>query len=374
MLTTDSNKVAVTTDRVSPATGSAKIASYVVSVSDYQADTGIESLLMLGLSHKDIQSANNRTNWIYRQNPSGRAIVCTVQHTASQEKIGLIAVCRRQIWTPNGLVNAGIFCDLVTDKAHRTLGPAILLMQEALAAAKQLGLGRVYGWPNEKSIVLFKRFPTAELGQVKIFRRYFNWSTMFAEKMPRIPAFLLGGVVKSLDVFFCTLSQLVLNRFFSIKHHDDFGDEFDELWTKSRERYDEIGVRDSRFLNWRFGKNSDCNHTVFTLYSRKDGKPAAYIVYRELTAESVEISDFLALDGQFTERALFRAFCNYIRKSGTLKISLPFAGNQKTRRNLLVSGFISVGSRAAINFPITPASSQKSDISTHITQADHDVG
>lgn len=356
------------------AKGNAEVTTYSVTVNNFQPNSGIETLLMLGLSHKDIQSTYKRTRWIYQQNPSGAAVVCTVKHSASDENMGLLSLCRRQIWTSRGLVQAAILCDLVTDKSHRTLGPAILLIQEALVAAKQLGLDRVYGWPNERSIVLFKRLSTAQRSDVDIYRRYFDWSTILAGKIPRLPAKLIGGVVKCADALCAAIVQRICDRHFVIKHLDSFGPEFDEVWIESRERYDEIGVRDATFLNWRFGHNSDSEHKIFCLYARKTKKPAGYIVYKELTEESVEISDFLAIDGRFTERTLLWVFCNHTRRSGTDKVSLVFAGNKNTRKNLWLSGFISVDSRAAISFPIAAATMQKVDVNTHITQADHDVG
>jgi len=116
-----------------PNRDNAKTATYSVHVDDYRQKAGVEDLLMLGLSHKTSNSAKKRTEWIYKNNPAGKATVCIVKHNDTNQDVGLLTLCRRAIWTPKETVNAGIFCDLVTDKSHRTLGPALSRMTNQLS-------------------------------------------------------------------------------------------------------------------------------------------------------------------------------------------------------------------------------------------------
>ena len=360
--------------RLASATESVRLPSYSVRVESYEPDNGTESLLMLGLSHKDSHSTHRRTEWMYKNNPAGRAVVCTITHNKSEKDVGVLALCKRQIKTRCGIQNSGIFCDLVADRSHRTLGPALQLMQEALNTAKPLKLNKIYGWPNEKSIVLFKRFPKAELGQVAIYRRYFNWRSIFSDHIPRLPAVVLGSVLNVADKTLQWVLQQLIKRLYDVREIDSFDESFDALWSTASERYQEIGVRNAEFLNWRFCQNSENQHRIFAVYSRKEKNLVGYVVYRKLNETSVEISDFLAKDSRFSERGLLRAFSHHVRTMGYQKVSVHFAGNSTTARNLWINGFIKVGSQASIQFYFSDDDSTLQTPITHITQADHDVG
>lgn len=356
------------------ATESVRLPSYSVRVENYKPDNGTESLLMLGLSHKDSHSTHRRTEWMYKNNPAGRAVVCTITHNKSEKDVGVLALCKRQIKTRSGIQNSGIFCDLVADRSHRTLGPAIQLMQEALNTAKPLKLRKIYGWPNEKSIVLFKRFPSAELGQVGIYRRYFNWRSIFSDYMPRLPAAVLGSVFNIADGTLQWVLEQVIKQFYEVREINSFDQRFDALWSIASARYEEIGVRNAEFLNWRFCQNSENEHRILAINSRKTKNLTGYVVYRKLNDTSVEISDFLATDSRFSERALLRAFSSHIRRKGYQKISVHFTGNTSTARNLWLCGFIKVGGQASIHFHFPDGDDPVQNPHTHITQADHDVG
>ncbi|MFK8077030.1 MAG: hypothetical protein AB8B84_10625 [Granulosicoccus sp.] len=359
---------------LAPASESAKLPGYSVRVENYMPDNDTESWLMLGLSHKDIHSAHRRTQWMYENNPAGRAVICTIRHNESEKEIGMLALSKRQIKTRSGIHSSGIFCDLVTDRSHRTLGPAIKLMQEALNNAKSHSLRRIYGWPNEKSVVLFKRLPSAKLGRVDIYRRYFNWSSIFSDHLPRLPAQVLGAVFKFADNTLQWVLEQVNRQLYQVREISEFDQHFDALWSTASERYEEIGVRNAEFLNWRFCQNTEDDHRILAIYSRKTKKLTGYIVYRELNETSVEISDFLAIDSRFAERALLRASSSYIRNKGYQKISVHFTGNSSTARNLWTCGFIKVGSQTSVHFHFSDGDDLVKPPHTHVTQADHDVG
>lgn len=360
--------------QIATTTESVRLPSYSVRVENYKPDNGTESLLMLGLSHKDSQSTHRRTEWMYKTNPAGPAVVCTIRHNKSEKDVGVLALCKRQIKTRSGIQNAGIFCDLVADRSHRTLGPALQLMQEALNTATPLKLNKIYGWPNEKSIVLFKRFPSAELGQVAIYRRYFNWRSIFANYMPRLPAAALGSMFNVADSTLQWVVNQLIRRLYDVSEIDSFDQTVDALWSTACERYEEIGVRDAEFLNWRFCQNSEIQHRILAVFSRKERNLVGYVVYRELNETSVEMSDFLAKDSRFSELALLQAFCHYVKTIGYEKVSVHFAGNTTTSRNLSICGFIRVGSQASIQFQFSDGDDSLPKPITHITQADHDVG
>jgi len=356
-----------------PNRDSAKSATYSVHMDDYRRHNGVEDLLMLGLSHKSDDSAVERTNWIYKNNPAGKARVFIVKHNDSGQDVGLLTLCRRQIWTPKETINAGIFCDLVTDKSHRTLGPALSLMKAAGDTISQSEFGRLYGWPNDKSVVLYKRLPAVEPGKINIYRRYLDWSSVLQSRMPKIPATILGSAIKVIDSTVLKIKQVLIKRSYSIQHDVQFTSMVDEVWSAARHRFSEIGVRDREFLNWRFLHNPDCEHRIFSLYSKDGNTMKGYVVYRELTSESIEIGDFLAIDDKSTERDLLTAFNNFVKSTQYKKISLLFSGTAETTKNLHRCGFIRVGDRATMSVSQSP---QKSgiEVRTHVTQADHDIG
>lgn len=347
---------------------------YSFRVSKYHTHSTVEKLLLLGLSHKTIESACKRTTWAYLENPAGPAMVCIMNHKETQKDVGLVTLCMRQLWTPNGTATVGIFCDLVTDLSHRTMGPALKMMEHALSGADKAMLDRTYGWPSDSSAALFRRLPAAQVGKINIYRRYFDWTEKLKTRLPTRAASIAGKAIKSLDVCLYRTNTAFMSLFLYTRSPQFFTEEFDELWDIAKIRYEEIGVRDSEFLNWRFNDIPDHDHKVFALYSRQKNRLKGYIVYREIDEDIIEISDFLSDHGNFSERCLLNSFCAHFRAQGYKKISLLFAGKSKTVQNLWRCGFIKVGSRVC-NFrqgdasPLSDNSNQ-----THVTQADQDVG
>ena len=348
--------------------------AYSFKVKEYVSDDGIESLLLLGLSYKDVDSAAKRSGWLYSNNPAGAALVCVMHHNQSQAEVGLIAIVRRQIWTRSGIASVGMFCDLVIDKAHRTLGPALKLMEVAIAAADENQIQRVDSLPSPSSVVLFKRLPKTQEGSIGVFRRYFDWNPQFASRLPKPLALVVSNVVGLLDAISLRVKDAIRRCFFITREPEYFSSEYDELWASSRTNYDEIGVRDSQFLNWRFGEGANYAHKIFAIYSRDGEKVVGYIAYREIENNSVLISDFLCRNSGFSERSLINAFCFHAYKNGYKKISVLFCGNKKTIRNLMLTGFIRVGSEA-IHSRYSSHSNLSLKLSrTHLTRADQDVG
>lgn len=351
-----------------------KAEAYTFTVADYKVNTVVEELLLLGLSHQSQESAYKRTEWAYKNNPAGRALVCIMHHRDTQKDVGLVTLCRRQFWTHSGLAEGGIFCDLVTEVSHRTLGPALKLMERALIGADEAKLDRTYGWPSERSISLFSRLPESQVGEVQIYRRYFDWGEQFYNRLPKSLAIIVGNTVGLVDTCFYGVKKLIRSKLFTIQHIDEFGSEFNELWSVARSRYDEIGVRDASFLTWRFRDNPEQCHRIFAMYSKDEKRLAGYVVYREHDEGTIEISDFLASHSDFSERNLLDSFCVHFRELGLKKISLLYSGNPDTVRNLWWCGFIHVGSRVS-NFRQPKGSRlQEGTVRTHVTQADQDVG
>ena len=340
----------------------------------YETDGGIEKLLLLGLSYDHPEIVQKRTHWMYLTNPAGRAIVVLLRFKESNEAIGLVAICRRQVWTHAGIADTGIFCDLVIDKAHRTLGPALFLMQHAIGAADSKAIDKVDGWPSERSQALFKRLPKAEMGSVDIYRRYLNWRTIFEERLPPVPARLVGTLCQIVDKGQDMVKRLTDRHLYTVRHPETFDKAFDELWKVARVRYEEIGVRDSEFLNWRFMASPADEHKVFALFSRCGSRALGYVVYREIEDKTMEICDFLAYKGGHTERYLLNSFCMFVKRSGFRKMSLMFSGSVQSRRSITFCGFIRVSSRLASCRQSASSRLSNNSHAGFTTRADQDVG
>jgi len=72
-------------------------------------------------------------------------------------------------------------------------------MQTAADAISQTEFSRLYGWPNDKSVVLYKRLPAVEAGRINIYRRYLDWNSVLQSRLPKLPAMVLGSAIKIID-------------------------------------------------------------------------------------------------------------------------------------------------------------------------------
>jgi hypothetical protein len=151
-----------------------------------------------------------------------------------------------------------------------------------------------------------------------------------------------------------------------------FDDSFDELWEKFPKAHVCIGIRDRRFLQWRFCDKPGAAPLIYAIRDRSTRALQMYFVC-ELRDNCLAVKDCLHIGSESDlKRGLLR-LAVAARKLGAHSVSISIAGNDTVRRALRRAHYVRRSERPgfAILHPSTSATAKACD--WFITQADEDV-
>jgi len=115
---------------------------------------------------------------------------------------------------------------------------------------------------------------------------------------------------------------------------------FDDLWARSRQPGTLVGVRDRRFLEWRFGDYPFRAHRFFTVVSQPDGRLSAYAAC-ESSGSTLQVRDFLvdpAQPGAGTR--LWADLALAAHREGHDSLAVEFLGGAGIQQSLAKAGLL----------------------------------
>ncbi len=163
------------------------------------------------------------------------------------------------------------------------------------------GMSFAFGFPTREHYIFGKRIlKYSDLGQIRVLFRRLNWNLSVKVRFPWVPDSLLKIIRSISSKGFKILIQLRYHkdlkdmRVFEV---DSFDERFDAFWDRVKEKHKVIGMRNRKYLNWRYKKpGADYKFIV----AEKGKELNGYIVI-EVRRESGEIKghivDILAIDG-----------------------------------------------------------------------------
>lgn len=149
--------------------------------------------------------------------------------------------------------------------------------QHEVAMMEDIGIG--IGFPNRDAYIIGKRvLKYKDIGKISVLFRRLNWRIAVKKRLPWVPAIFLK-VVQSLSsigykIMLNSKKQLKDNDI-KISIIDSFDERFNLFWDKIKDQYEIIGVRDQRYLNWRY-KNPAKNYEV--IIAERGEQVAGYMV------------------------------------------------------------------------------------------------
>jgi hypothetical protein len=261
--------------------------SYDVRTADLNANRA-DILRLWDGSLRDADA--ERYRWIYERNPQG-AVACWVVNDAGGATAGVAAVFPHTIHGSLRPWRAGITGDFVVDKAHRAMGPALML-QKALARScvQDAEFDVVYGFANKAARAVQVRAGFKDLGPATdlrkvvrsaaaLTRRYGTVGRMAAPAVDTAIALMERGSRRSTHVLRC--SEVAA-----------FDSRFDAFWARVAPSLPLTGERSSRYLNWRFRENPHIRYQTLVAERADTGALAGYLVWYVREGELI-IADVL---------------------------------------------------------------------------------
>jgi len=316
-------------DRAAPAS------PYTVAAGDLHADR--ESVIALWkINPLQPALADAKYQWFYLDNPNGPTRQLLLHHGPQAECVGAAGMVTRQFVARGAALSAGLLTDLFVQSAHRSLLPALLL-QKTMRAVGLAQHDFVYGYPNDKSLPIVRRVGYTTLGHLAKFVCLLRHHEHLGRWLPRGPSRVAGAIVDHLLPLVFRPHRHLLKGWRG-EWLEAVDDRFDALWKRTAQVDGIIGVRDRRFLSWRFFDRPSHSYRVFVLSPRQGTEIAGYAVCEAL-GNTLHIRDMLvAPQASGAQRVLIHLLALQARAQGHTRLSFEFLGDEASRRALRAAG------------------------------------
>jgi hypothetical protein len=290
--------------------------SYEIRLADMQQD---RSLLTHMLSHHlNPDAAGPRFNWLYEENPHGRAEAWIAVDSATGKAVGAAAAFPRKLHTADGLQPGCVFGDFCIDPRHRSLGLALRLQRACLDHGGSASCGSAYDFPSTQMMAIYTRMRIPTSGQMMRWAKLLRVDRVAARAVRS--AWLgqrLAGPLNKLLRWKSSFS--VARGAWRIEEHsEECGDEFSALARNIGPRYGTCVDRSAVYLNWRYRKHPLRHHEMLT--ARRNGTLAGYVVFSH-GREDATIMDLFGLDNDSLWAALVAEVVTILHSRGVVAVS-----------------------------------------------------
>lgn len=343
---------------------------YYLERADIEADrAAIVALWSEGLNQNGTRMAEAKFDWYYRRHAEGEPEVTFLRHPEVPHPVGVATLAPRGLRLDGAILAGGGLFDFVVAAAHRSLFPALYLQRE-IRRTGSASHDLLFGLPNANSLGVVRRAGYTQVGwkerRVRVLR-----SAGYLSRWLAAPLDALAGAV--LDRARLAAAMLGAPRTPKVECAwvDAPDARFDALWERSALEGVAMGVRDARFLAWRFGECPFYPHRFFTLVERATGRLVAYAACRQQES-ALYVSDFLVDRG--VPGAAGRLWAELTRaayRAGHASLCVHFGGAGAVRRELEAAG-LRVRERMAIFADAGARAGLESAEHWYLTSADED--
>lgn len=302
------------------------------------AECGEQVMALWGKGLDDGDHSRRKLDWYYRRNPEGWPLVVFLLHGPGRQAVGVAAAGTRRMRHGDRTLTAGLMVDFVVAEEHRTLFPAIFL-QKAICALALGSHALLYGIPNPRSLAAERRAGYRPVGAMIRRVRVLRVAPYLARHLPSLAARLAGALADPLLLLASRIRALPATGF-RTQWLDRPDERFDDLFARAQRAGTMMGVRDRRFLDWRFVRCPFGKHRFFAVVSERDGRLAAYAVC-DSHDRSLHVRDFLAdpaLPPAFTR--LWSDLALAAHRAGHESLSVEVLGPAALHRRLGAEGLI----------------------------------
>jgi len=291
--------------------------------------------------------SKERFSWFYKDNGYGNPSTSILYVDTENSVIGCASYFSRSFHIGTNDLIAGINCDALVDNAHRTLGPALLIIKALLKSfpAKESFL---LGFPNKKSKPLFQRCGYKEIG------KYYRWSKVlrFDKKLKKV---IKSNILSKVASIVINFGLMLINGEFIFKISHKSGEYTLEKYrgnsllgnkySNSLDDIDNFGGRDDNYVLWRYSRHADkLNYDIYSI--QKSGTEIGYLV-SAIEGDTVVIHDISPLPVEDFKFVLMK-FTSIARRLNVDTISIGFFGSKNRQIALRKLNFVRRESRSVI--------------------------
>lgn len=305
-----------------------------VNLDEHRAE--VVSLWVSNLSGgmRTVADAEAKLSAGYLDNPAGAGRGLLIWPEGEHAAAGVIGLHPRTFHSGTESIRAANLADYAVSAAHRTLGPALMLMRQGLALARQ-HFDLVYTLPNRTAEAVCARAGLKRIGHFSRCARPLSSRRFLRMHTPRAAA-LLAPLADAALGLVDALRSLTLRP--GLRLHDVGFDApvLEQLWAH-RDPGLLLSDRSRAMLQWRYGAPARGAWQVSVAQDRA-GMAVAYLIWR-LRDGMAEAGDFLSIDARRWTAPLMDAFARHARRRGADSASVKFFGSPAIVADLRRAGY-----------------------------------
>ncbi len=310
--------------------------TYIVSRGDVVQDG--DELLKFWKEHGD-RPIDDKYRWMYLNNPYGKANIWFLKIEETGEVVGTAALFPRKLMLDGNVVLAGVAGDLLVNKEHRTLRPALSLVRQVRSALDDNLVEFIYIIPNKKAEMITKRAGYKCVGSLK---RYVKIQKSQRQLEKRgVPRVISNIVAPMIDFWLVLRAGETWCRFGGKIRYEvlsQLDKRFDALWEECSSGCCIAPERTSEYIEWKFLNDPDDENIIYGAFSEDDTKMLGCIVYRR-DASSIEIRELILTNNRAIRVQVVRQFLRYIKKFSVESVIVNALNNKKISTELVSYGF-----------------------------------
>lgn len=316
-----------------------------------------------------------RFDALFERSPYGAPALRFLEDGRSRRKVGVALLAPRMMSLGDDRVRVGVVSHLAIDAEHRSLGPAVMLLEALLVAAE----GRfdfIYGLPrnSEGADAALKRAGLRPVGIMERHVKVLRHGHYLGRRMPSVlgpAADLTGWVVDLAD----RLRESPHRAALKVEWVATVDARMDEIWSRSGPGMALTATRDTRMLGWRFDQSADPGTRYVMVSDAHSGEARAWFACEvdPKWPHTLDVQDFWSADGGGRPTlALVEALVRHARKEGYAAISIHVCGSDGCMQPWRSAGFVERGKQRIFGRWLNRDLSRSGSPDLHFTNIDLD--
>lgn len=282
----------------------------------------------------------DRYQWIYQDNPHGKALTWVAVDSHTNGIIGCSSVFPKKMWFHDHVELGSVGGDTYVDPLWRRNGIAEALHRASSKGIREHGIRLIYGFLLTANLGAFSKAGAFLPGN-------FVSARLFLSAKPFLKKLKLNGFVskRSLKVFDRVFQRLATPKalrsndaMFLISEFSNFDESFEVLNREILPFFKICCFRDCSYLRWRFLKNPFRKYTLMKVERKKDGRLVGFAAI-EIIGDDAYISDLYVHPDDDVLEALLVGIINCGIAHSLQSVSLTINPIGPYSRNISACGF-----------------------------------
>jgi len=317
---------------------------------DLEADKAllIESLLRFLTPLSDTR----RYDWLYLENPHGRANVFVAEDSATGAVVGVGATIPRRLYVAGIEKDGCVLSDFAIHPDYRSLGPAVRLQRTCLESARGGFFQACYDFPANGMIAVYRRMGIEPREQIVRFAKPLRAERKIRERLG--DSIFARGLRAAANRWLVWGDRLEKRSDCEIAVEEGpYAEEFSGLARRVSSPYGVCVHRSAEYLNWRYRVHP--THRYEKLTARRGGILTAYAVFLH-QGEDGRIVDLFGADEPAVLSDLVTEAVSIFRRRGVTTVSAPMLASHPRAALLESLGFRARESQPVVTY-VSPQAS-----------------